>query len=112
MKKLLRFLLIVVILAAVAMMKPEEEDFAEWMEDTYEIKCLDEICDTFQVETDGEAVTMQMVHGGYSPGIFVAQMHKTYKSNEDPSYFLELEVSGFLGNRTIEEETVKKIAKR
>ncbi|MBT2680445.1 hypothetical protein J7E38_15650 [Bacillus sp. ISL-35] len=112
MKKIVRLALIVAALAAVVLQKPGEEDFASWMEETYEIQCLDETCDVFQLESGAEQVVLQSVQGGYSPGIFVSRVHKTYRNQEDPSYHLELKASGFLGDFSLNEETMRGMFKR
>ena len=93
-------------------LKPNETDFAIWMEDTYEVQCLDEVCDVFQLETANEKIVMQSVQGGFSPGIFVARMHKTYRNLDDASYHLELKATGFLENIAIEKETMQGMHKR
>jgi hypothetical protein len=92
--------------------KPNETDFASWMEETYEVQCLDEVCDVFQLETGKEQIIMQTVQGGFSPGIFKARMHKTYRNHDDPSYHLELKASGFLNNIRVEKETMQGMHKR
>ncbi len=112
MKKIIRLALIAAALAAVVLLKPGEEDFTSWMEDTYEIQCLDETCDVFQLESGKEQVVMQTVQGGYSPGIFLSRVHKTYRNQEDPSYHLEIKASGFLGNISLNEETMRGMFKR
>lgn len=112
-KKWLLLLVGVLIVAVITItQKPNEDDFASWMEDTYEVKCLDEVCDVFQLETGKEQIVMQTVQGGFSPGILVARMHKTYRNHDDPSYHLELKASGFLKNITIEKETMRGMHKR
>ena len=109
----LLLLVVVIIVAAIAIIqKPDAADYVGWMEDTYEIQCLDERCDTFQIDEGNEKVLLQSVHGGYSPGIFMTEINNTYRNFEDPSYHLELEVAGFLGKITIKNEKVKKINKR
>lgn len=112
MKRIVRLALIMVSLTAVLLLKPGEEDFASWLEDTYEIRCLDETCDVFQIESGTEQVVLQSVQGGYSPGIFVSHVNKTYRNQEDPSYHLELKASGFLGDISLNEETMKGMSKR
>lgn len=104
----------VIIIAAViaSIQKPNETDFAIWMENTYEVQCLDEVCDVFQLESVNEKIVMQSVQGGFSPGIFVARMHKTYRNQDDPSYHLEIKASGFLENITIQKETMQGMRKR
>lgn len=92
--------------------KPNEADFAIWLEDTYEVQCLDELCDVFQLESADEKIVMQSVQGGFSPGIFVAKMNKTYRNFEDSSYHLEIKATGFLGNIGIEKETMRGMQKR
>lgn len=71
-----------IMMAAVILisLKPNETDFGIWMEDTYEVQCLNEVCDVFQLETGNEKIVMQSVQVGFSPGIFVARMHKTYRN--------------------------------
>jgi hypothetical protein len=82
------------------------------MENTYEVQCLDEVCDVFQLESVNEKIVMQSVQGGFSPGIFVARMHKTYRNQDDPFYHLEIKAAGFLENITIQKETMQGMRKR
>lgn len=116
MKKWTWLLLLLVVLITAAsiavILKPNEADFASWMEETYEIQCLDERCVAFQIEEGDEKIILQSMHGGYSPGIFQMRVNEAYRNLEDPSYYLELEVAGFLGEITVEEEKVKRINKR
>ncbi|WP_226647226.1 hypothetical protein [Mesobacillus subterraneus] len=112
-RKWLLLLTVVTTAAVIALVnKPNEADFASWMEDTYEVQCLDDVCDVFQIETSNEQIVMQSVQGGFSPGIFVARMHKTYRNQDDPSYHLELKASGFLEKIRIEKETMRGMHKR
>jgi hypothetical protein len=106
--------LLIVIIAAVnvIMFKPNEADFASWMEDTYEIQCLDERCEVFQIEGGNEPIILQSMQGGYSPGIFIMEVNQTYRNFDNPSYYLELEATGFLGKIKIQKEKVKGIHKR
>ncbi|WP_102261065.1 hypothetical protein [Mesobacillus jeotgali] len=115
MKKWMWLLLLVglITVASIAViLKPDEADFASWMEETYEIQCLDERCGAFHIEDGDEKILLQSMHGSYSPGIFQMRVHEAYRNLDDPSYYLELEVAGFLGNITIEEEKVRRINKR
>ncbi|NKE05856.1 hypothetical protein [Mesobacillus selenatarsenatis] len=113
-KKAWLLLLVVVILAsAIAIIqRPDAVDYASWMENTYELQCLDEMCDTFQIEEDNETILLQSVRGGNSPGIFMMKITNTYRNYEDPSYQLDLDVVGFFGKIMIKSEKVKKINKR
>lgn len=115
MKKRVWIILPIVVMAVIVIviavnMKPTETDFASWIENTYEVQCLDKRCDTFKLE-EGK-ILMHAVQGGYSPGIFVARINKVYRNDEDPSYHLELEAAGFLGNITIEKEMMRGMYKR
>ncbi|MCM3576344.1 hypothetical protein M3172_24565 [Mesobacillus subterraneus] len=111
-KWLLLMPLIIIAAVFASIQTPSEADFASWMEETYEVQCLDELCDVFQLETVNEKIVMQSVQGGFSPGIFIARMNKTYRNHEDPSYHLEIKARGFLGNITIEKETMQGMRKR
>lgn len=119
-KKFWLILMLVVIISVasaliVAQHKPNDEDLMSWMEDTYGIQCLDYNCDNFEVELTekgNEPILMQNVHGGYSPGIFVMEVDRTYRNLEDSSYKLDIEIKGFLGEFTIEDEAIKKIPKK
>ena len=115
MKNKVWIILPIVVMAVIAIvisvnMKPTETDFARWMEDTYEVQCLDKHCDTFNLE-EGK-ILMHAVQGGYSPGIFVSRINKVYRNYDDPSFHLELKASGFLENITIEKETMRGMHKR
>ncbi|MBS8266364.1 hypothetical protein DYI25_18230 [Mesobacillus boroniphilus] len=115
MKKRTWLLLFVAVITAAAIaiiQKPDESDFASWMEDTYDIQCLDERCDNFLIEEGNERILMQSVHGGYSSGVFLMEVHNTYRNFDDASYYLELEVAGVFGNIMIKNEKVKRINKR
>ncbi|WNF23388.1 hypothetical protein [Mesobacillus jeotgali] len=104
---------VVMIAAVIAIInKPNEADFAIWMEDTYEVQCLDEQCGAFQIEEGNEKILMNSVRGGYAPGIFITKINNTYRNFEDPSYQLDLEVAGFFGKIMIENEKIKRINKR
>lgn len=107
-------LLVALITAAsiAVILKPNEADFARWMEETYDVQCLDESCGAFHIEEGDEKILLQSMRGSYSPGIFQMRVHEIYRNLEDPSYFLELKAAGFLGKITIEEEKVKRINKR
>jgi hypothetical protein len=113
-KGTLMLLFVVLITAAsiAVILKPDEADFASWMEETYEIQCLDERCEAFHIEEGDEKILLQSMRGGYSPGIFQMKVHEAYRNLDDPSYYLELEVAGFVGKITIEEEKVNRINKR
>ncbi|WP_226582015.1 hypothetical protein [Halobacillus litoralis] len=95
----------------IAEQKPDDGDFKRWMEQKYSISCLDYKCETFQIHTteDGVPIVMQNVHGSYSPGTFVMEVERAYRNLEDPSYYLEIKVEGFMGTFTTKEETVKNI---
>ncbi|QCR31918.1 hypothetical protein [Lysinibacillus sp. SGAir0095] len=119
-KKVWIILIIVVIIAVasaviVASQKPNDKDFVRWMEDTYGVQCLNYNCDIFEVELTEKGkktILMQNVHGSYSPGIFVMEVDRTYRKLEDSSYKLDIEIKGFLGEFTIEDEIIKKISKK
>ncbi|MBT2692748.1 hypothetical protein [Bacillus sp. ISL-55] len=115
MRKWAWLLLLVVLIAAASVaviLKPDQADFASWMEETYDVQCLDERCGAFHIGEGGEKVLLQSMQGGYSPGIFQMTVHEAYRNLDNPSYYLELEVAGFLGKITIKEEKVKRINKR
>lgn len=120
MKKKFRLIFTMVVIAVasaviVAKQKPNDEDLVRWMENTYGIQCLDYNCETFEVELTKkgkEPMLMQNVRGSYSPGIFVMEVDRTYRNLEDSSYKLDIEIKGFLGEFTIENETIKKISKK
>lgn len=40
------------------------------------------------------------------------EVNRTYRNLEDSSYKLDIEIKGFLGEFTIEDETIKKISKK
>lgn len=118
-KKVWLTLLSVVIIAVgfaviVAKQKPNDVDFVRWMENAYGVQCLDYNCANFEIELaeEGEEpIVMQTAHGSYSPGIFVMDVQRTYRNLEDSSYHLDIKLKGFLGEFTIEEETISKIHK-
>lgn len=93
----LLLLVVLIIVASIAIiLKPNEADFASWMEETYEIQCLDERCSAFHIEEGDEKILLQSMQGSYSPGIFQMRVHEAYRNLEDPSYYLELEAAVFL----------------
>lgn len=105
---------IVAVCTALIVTKPDETDYVRWMEDTYDSNCLDYNCDNFDVEVTEEGmkrtITMQSMHGGFSPGTFVMKKETVYRNFDDSAYKLDLEVKGFMGDITIVDE-VKKLSK-
>lgn len=106
-------MLAVVFAVIVAQQKPNDLEFVTWMESTYGIQCLDYNCATFEIESaEGEEpILMQTQEGSYSPGTFVMEVDREYWNSEDSSYVLDIKVKGFLGEFTVEEETISKIPK-
>lgn len=104
-------LLVAIICTTLIVKKPNQSDYAMWVEDTYNVQCLDFNCNAFDFEVTDEGqektITMQSIHGGYSPGIFVMKIDRVYRNLEDPSYKLDLEVKGFLGEINVVNETEK-----
>lgn len=98
----------------VSKQKPGDQDFVSWMENMYEITCLDYNCSTFEfTHAEGkEPIVMQTVHGTYSPGTFVMEVDRQYRNLEDSSYYLDIEVNGFLSDFTLEEEIIDGIPKK
>jgi hypothetical protein len=103
---------IMIFAVSAIILKPNETDFAIWMEDTYEVDCLDEQCGAFQIDEGNEKIIMNSVRGGYARGIFMTKINNTYRNFEDPSYQLDLEVAGFFGETMIKNEKVKRVNKR
>lgn len=106
--------LMVACVVIVITQRPNETDFAKWMEKTYQIQCHDNNCNAFQIDdTEGkEPILIQSIRGGYSPGIFVTEVNNTYRNLNDPSYILDIKVEGFLRSFYIKEETIKNIQRR
>ncbi|WP_342560628.1 hypothetical protein NSQ95_07585 [Psychrobacillus sp. FSL W7-1457] len=102
---LITFVIVVIIL------KPSETDYANWMESSYQVHCLNYNCDTFQldVKEGEEPVMMQSVRGYVSPGIFITKIERHYTSFSDSSYILNVEVEGFLGKFKIKNEEIKNV---
>ncbi|MBT2641534.1 hypothetical protein J7I80_04805 [Bacillus sp. ISL-41] len=100
---------ILIVSTTFALTKPNETDFVIWMEQTYDVNCLDYNCDAFKVKVieDGEnkVITMQVSSGGYSPGTFVMKREVNYRNFDNPSYILDLNVIGFLGKISLVDET-------
>lgn len=111
---LLSILAITIFCSVIIIMKPDQADFAKWMENTYEIKCLSYNCHSFQLDgkDSEEPIIMQSIRGGYSPGIFVSRVYYSYRNLEDPSYILNMEVEGFFRGFYIKEETIKNIERK
>jgi hypothetical protein len=108
----LSFLLLAVIIGTVFIVtKPSDMDYANWMEDRYPLRCADKLCDVFDINVNenghDKTITMQSVYGGLSPGTFVMQRDFVYRANENPSYQLDLEISGYLGKIHVVKEHIK-----
>jgi len=92
-----------------ALTKPTETDFVIWMEQTYDVNCLDYNCDAFKLKVieggENKVITMQVSSGGYSPGTFVMKREVKYRNFENPSYILDLNVIGLLGKISLVDET-------
>ncbi|WP_456276400.1 hypothetical protein [Bacillus sp. AK128] len=120
MKKKVWSILVLVIAVGIAIIvanqKPNDADFVRWMENTYEIKCLDYNCTTFEIESleesGKELILMQTVQGSDSPGTFVKEADLKYRNLEDSSYYLDIHVKGFLGGFTVENENISKVPKK
>ena len=106
--------ILIVSLVIVANKKPTDADFVRWMEDRYAIECWDYNCETFEIafEEANEDPIIMRADGAYSPGVFIMEVINHYKSNEAPSYNLDIHVRGFFGNFTVLEEKINKIPKR
>ena len=106
--------ILIVSLVIVANKKPTDADFVRWMEDRYAIECWDYNCSTFEIvsKDDDEDPIIMSADGAYSPGLFIMEVIYNYRSNEEPSYDLDLHVRGFFGNFKVLEEKINKIPKR
>lgn len=100
---------VVMVCITFVLTKPSETDFVVWMEQTYDVNCLDDNCDAFKVKVieggENKVITMQVSSGGYSPGTFVMKREVKYRNFENPSYILDLNVIGFLGKISLVNET-------
>ncbi|MBT2681984.1 MULTISPECIES: hypothetical protein [Bacillaceae] len=89
--------------------KPNESDFVMWMEQTYDVNCLDYNCDAFKLKViehgENKVITMQVVSGGYSPGTFLMNRELKYRNYENSSYVLDIDVIGILGKISLVNET-------
>lgn len=105
---ILTFVIVVIIL------KPSETDYANWMESSYQVHCLDYNCDTFQldVKEGEEPVMMQTISGNYSPGIFMRKINRDYRNLDDSSYVLDIEVEGLLGKFKLKNEEIKNVLRK
>lgn len=101
--------LVAIVCTTLVLTKPNESDFVNWMEQTYDVDCLDFNCDAFEikVKVNGEnnVITMQSANGAFSPGIFLMKKEVNYRNFEDSSYILDLKVKGFLGVISVVDET-------
>lgn len=100
--------LLLILSTILILTKPNESDYARWMESNYNVQCLDFNCNAFDIRfsEDGteKVVTMTSAHGGYSPGIFVMRKEMVYRNLEDSSYILDLKVKGWFGKISIVDE--------
>lgn len=105
---ILTFVIVVIIL------KPSETDYANWMESSYQVHCLDYNCDTFQldVKEGEEPVMMQTISGNYSPCIFMRKINRDYRNLDDSSYVLDIEVEGLLGKFKLKNEEIKNVLRK
>lgn len=101
---LITFVIVVIIL------KPSVTDYGDWMEQSYQVNCLDPECGNFQLDVE-EPVIMQSARAYVSPGIFITKIKRDYTSFSDSSYVLNIEVVGFLGKFKIKNEEIKNVPK-
>ena len=101
--------LVMIVFTTLVLTKPNESDFVKWMEQTYDVDCLDFNCEAFKIKViengQNNIITMQSANGGYSPGIFLMKREVNYRNFEDSSYILNIKVKGFLGVISVVDET-------
>ena len=96
---------LVLVFSVLKITKPSQADYAQWLASTYDLKCIDLLCNHFDVENEGNTIRMQSWSGSTSPGLFIFQKDIKYRNLDDPSYILDVSVKGLLGNIFIIEET-------
>ncbi|MBT2640460.1 MULTISPECIES: hypothetical protein [unclassified Bacillus (in: firmicutes)] len=100
---------ILIVSTTFVLTKPNEADYVKWMEQTYDVNCLDYNCEAFKLKVmeGGEIkeITMQVSSGGYSPGTLVMKREVKYRNLENPAYMLDLNVIGFLDKISLVDET-------
>ena len=85
--------------------KPNEEDFAKWFEDHFNVQCEDVKCYTINLRDNSEDSVdnrFSFTDGYYdnSTGLLGMGMQtkRLYRSINDPNLFFSIEVKGFFGN--------------
>lgn len=113
-KKIMNLLgiVLIIIIIIIGMKRPEITDLQAWMEETYDIECLDSSCETFMVfDEDEEPVLMEITKNHVSSSIFKIKVERTYQSLDKKRYYLDFRVDGFFDNFKILDESLNKINK-
>jgi len=115
-KKKIMYLLgivLVIIIIIIGMKRPEITDLQIWMEETYDIECLDSSCETFKVfDEDNKPVIMEIFKEYVGSSIFKIKVERTYKNPDKRLYHLDFKVEGFFGNFKLLDEFHNKIDKK
>ncbi|MFY3791286.1 hypothetical protein ACOQFO_06255 [Ureibacillus sp. MALMAid1270] len=100
---LLGFICIIIILIFIN--KPNEDDFAKWFEDHFNVQCEDDKCYTLKLsDNSGDSVKnrFSFTDGYYdnAEGFLGLGMQtkRLYRSINDRNLFFSIEVKGFFGN--------------
>ncbi len=103
--------MIIMVSILLIIMKPDNTDYALWLKNHYDVRCLDVSCDSFEVEVENEngrdkQITLVKAKDIYTSGVFTMRKDVAYRNLEDPSYHLDLKVRGFFDEFSIIEEEV------
>jgi hypothetical protein len=97
--------ILVVIVVGLFLSIPTESDFAQWMEDEYDVTCLDYVCHNLKIEVieDGQSKVIELysTDGGFEKGVFDIKVIRVYQNYNETPYRWDIEVRGFLGNFTV-----------
>lgn len=109
----LGFICLVIILIFIN--KPNEEDFAKWFEEHFNVQCEDVKCYTLKLNNSGDSVENRFSYtDGYfdnSTGFLALGMQtkRLYRSIHDRNLFFSIEVKGFFGNFEVIDFSPKKV---
>lgn len=103
--------IIIMVSILLMIMKPDNSDYALWLKNHYDVRCLDVTCDSFEAEVENEngkekQITMVTAKESYTSGVFTMRKDVAYRNLADPSYHLNLKVRGFFDEISIIEEEV------
>ncbi|NBI28585.1 hypothetical protein [Chengkuizengella marina] len=102
---------LIVLIATFIITKPDKNDFVNWFEDEYDIKCYDPKCDTIILKLYygeiSKSTALVLEEESYSNGLFNIKLSKLYRGldDRDDSFFIDVE--GSLGKFNVVEQWEK-----